>query len=82
MIKLTDEYYIEADDSPPRYALCETGGKVISYHATLEGAVGWLPNVIGAKKLKEISCLSLDDALAQIIELRQEIINVVKENCI
>ena len=36
MIKLTDEYYIEADDSPPRYALCETGGKVVSYHATLE----------------------------------------------
>jgi len=82
MIKLTDEYYIEADDSPPRYALCEAGGKVISYHATLEGAVGWLPNVIGAKKLKEISCLSLDDALAQIIELRQELINVVKENCV
>lgn len=82
MIRLTDEYYIEVDDSPPRYALCETGGKVISYHATLESAVGWLPNVIGAKKLKEITSLSLDDALTQIIELRRELIYVVKENCV
>ena len=79
MIKLTNEYYIDVDDSPPRYALCETGGKVVSYHSTLESAVGWLPNIIGAKKLKEVSSLSLDDAIMQIIELRQELINVVKE---